>query len=95
MRNRCNKHLTFFNAATHTARAEKLCRCFTLKSVDKYTKNVRLLVQNVSHAYLPVCVFQEDKYMVKRLDEAPAKRFLGVLSRTKPSRARFCQTGHA
>ena len=55
----------------------------TQKFVDKYTKNVRLCIRNVSHAWFSVPIFQEDKYAVKRLDEAPAMRFRGGLSHTK------------
>ena len=93
MRSRCNKCVTFFNAATHSqCQGRKIVLVFlTQKSIDKYTKNVRMCIRNVSHARFRVPIFQEVNYVVKRLDEAPAMCFLGVLSmmfksRTLPNR---------
>ena len=55
----------------------------TQKSVDKYTKHVRLFIQNISHAWFPIAGLEEDHYVVRRLDEAPCMHFPGVLSRTR------------
>ena len=67
-----------------TLLGQKNCACvWTQNSVDKCTKNFRLFIQNVPHAWFPVPYFPEDKYVVKCLDEAPGMRFLGVLSHTK------------
>ena len=59
------------------------------KSVDKYTKHVRLLIQNISHPWFPIAVLEEDKYVVKRVDEAPGMQFQGVLSRTRVTEQQF------
>ena len=59
------------------------------KFVDKYTKHVRLFIQNISHAWFPVAVLEEHKYVVKRLDEAPLMHFPGVLSRTRVTEPQF------
>ena len=48
--------------------------------MDKYTKHVRLIIQNISHAWFPIAVLEEDRYVVKRLDEAPRMQILGLLS---------------
>ena len=67
-----------------TLPGEKKCQgVLTQKSVDKYTKHVRLFIQNITHAWFPIAVLQEDKYVVKRLDETPRMQFPGVLSRTR------------
>ena len=59
-----------------TLPGEKKCQgVLTHKSVDKYTKHVRLFIQNISHPWFPIAVLEEDKYVVKRLDEAPACNF--------------------
>ena len=63
----------------------------TEKSVDKFTKNFRLFIQNVSQAWFPVPVFQGDKYVVKQLEEAPAMRFPGVLFCTKVQEQEFAK----
>ena len=52
-------------------------------SVDKYTKHVRLFIPIISQAWFPIAVPEDDKYVVKRLDEAPRTQFPGVLSRTR------------
>ena len=59
------------------------------KSVDKYAKHVRSFIQNISHAWFPIAVVEEDKYVVKRLDEAPRMHFPGVLSRTRVTEQQF------
>ena len=61
----------------------------TQKSVDKYTKHVRLFIQNISHAWFPIVVPEEDKYVVKRLDEAPRMHFPGLLLRTSVAEPQF------
>ena len=67
-----------------TLPGEKKCQgVLTQKSVDKYTKHLRLFIQNISHAWLPIAVLGEDKYVVKCLDEAPRMHFPGGLSRTR------------
>ena len=69
-----------------TLPGEKKCQgVLTQKSVDKYTKHVRLFIQNISHAWFPIVVPEEDKYVVKRLDEAPRI----VLSRTRVTEPQF------
>ena len=73
-----------------TLPGEKKCQgVLTQKSVDKYTKHVRLFIQNISHAWFPIAVPEEDKYVVKRLDEAPGMHFPGVLSRTRVTEPQF------
>ena len=57
--------------------------------MDKYTKHVRLFIQNISHPWFPIAVLEEDKYVVKRLDEAPCMQFPGVLSRTRVTEQQF------
>ena len=57
--------------------------------MDKYTKHVRLFIRNISHAWFPIAVLEEDKYVVKRLDEAPCMHFPGVLSRTRVTEQQF------
>ena len=57
--------------------------------MDKYTKHVRLFIQNVSHASFLIAVVEEEKYVVKRLDEAPRMHFPGVLSRTRVTEGQF------
>ena len=57
--------------------------------MDKYTKHVRLFMQNISHAWFPIVVVEEDKYVVKRLDEAPRMHFPGVLSPTRVTEQQF------
>ena len=63
----------------------------TQKSFEEYTKNVCLLIQKVSHAWFPVPVFKEDKYVVKWLEEARAMRSLGLLSRAKVKEQDFAK----
>ena len=59
-----------------TLLGEKKCQgVLAQKSVDKSTKHVRLFIQNISHALFPIAVLEEDKYVVKRLDEAPRMHF--------------------
>ena len=53
----------------------------TQQPVVKYTKNVRLLIRNVSHGWF--LVFQDDKYFIKRTHEARAMHCSGVSSHTK------------
>ena len=73
-----------------TLLGEKKCQgVLTQKFVDKYTKHVRLFIQNISHAWFPVAVLEEDKYVVKRLDEAPCMHFPGVLSRRRVTKQQF------
>ena len=73
-----------------TLPGEKKCQgVLTQKSVDKYTKHVRLFIQNISHPWFPIAVLEEDKYVVKRLDEAPRMQFPGVLSRTRVTEQQF------
>ena len=73
-----------------TLPGEKKCQgVLTHKSVDKYTKHVRLFIQNISHPWFPIAVLEEDKYVVKRLDEAPRMQFPGVLSRTRVTEQQF------
>ena len=65
-----------------TLPGDKKCQgVLTQKPVDKYTKHVRVFIQNISHAWFPIAVPEEDKYMVKRLDEAPHIHF--SVSRTQ------------
>ena len=67
-----------------TLPGEKKCQgVLTQKSVDKYTKHVRMFMQNISYPWFPTAVLEEDKYAVKRLDEAPRMQFPGVLSCTR------------
>ena len=67
-----------------TLPGEKKCQgVLTQKCVDKYTKHTCLFIQNISHPWFPIAVLEEDKYVVKRLDEAPRMQFPGVLSRTR------------
>ena len=62
-----------------TLLGEKKCHgVLTQRSVDKYTKHVRLFIQNISHAWFPIAVLEEDKYVVTCLDEAPRMHFPGV-----------------
>ena len=69
---------------------EKQCQgVLTQKSMDKYTKHVRLFIQNISHPWFPIAVLEEDKYVVKRLDEVPRMQFPGVLSRTRVTEQQF------
>ena len=49
------------------------------KSVDKYTKHVRLFIQNISHPWFCIALLEEDKYVVKRR----------VLSRTRVTEQQF------
>ena len=80
----------FLALPPHTLPGEKKCQgVLTQKSVDKYTKHVRLFIQNVSHPWFPIAVLEEDKYVVKRLDEAPRMQFPGVLSRTRVTERQF------
>ena len=59
-----------------TLLGEKKCQAvLTQKSVEKYTKHMRLFIQNISHAWFPIAVLEEDKYVVKRLDQAPCMHF--------------------
>ena len=60
-------------------------------TVQKYTRNVRLFIQNVSHACFSVPVFQEDKYLGERLEEAVAMRLSGVLSRAQVKEQDFAK----
>ena len=79
-----------FSTLAPTLPGEKKCqRVVTQKSVDKYTKHVRLFIQNISHPWFPIAVLEEDKYVVKRLDEAPRMQFPGVLSRTRVTEQQF------
>ena len=85
----------FFNS-TPTLPGEKKCQGVLMqKCVDKYTKHVRLFIKNISHAWFPIVVLEEDKYVVKRLDEAPHMQFPGVLSRTSVTDRFFYQNVHA
>ena len=73
-----------------TLPAEKKCQgVLTQKSVDKYTKHVCLFIQNFSHPWFPIAVLEEDKHVVKHLDEAPRMQFPGVLSRTRVTEQQF------
>ena len=85
------QHTTnFFLTLPPTLPREIKCQdVLTQKSVDKYTKHVRLLIQNISHAWFPIAVPKEDKYVVKRVDEAPGMQFQGVLSRTRVTEQQF------
>ena len=60
-----------------------------MRSVAKYTKHVRLFIQNISHAWFPIAVLEDGKYVVKRLDEASRMQFPGVLSRTRVTEQHF------
>ena len=85
------QHTTdIFSTLTRTLPREKKSQgVLTQKSVDKYTKHVRLFIQNISHARFPIVVLEEDKYVVKRLDEALRMKFWGVLSRTMVTKQQF------
>ena len=73
-----------------TLPGEKKCQGVLMqKAVDKYTKHVRLFIQNTSHPWFPIDVLKEDKYVVKRLYEAPRMQFPGVLSRTRVTEQQF------
>ena len=73
-----------------TLPAEKKCEGVpTQKSMDKYKKHVRLLIQNISHGRFPIAGLEEDMYVVKRLDEAPRIQFLGLLSHTRVAQRQF------
>ena len=54
----------FLNLPPTLPGEEKGQGVLTQKSVDKYTKHVRLFIQNVSHAWFPIAVLEEDKYFV-------------------------------
>ena len=74
----------FFLTLPPTLPGEKKCQgVVTHKSVDKYTKHVRLFVPSTSHALFPIAVLEEHKYVVKRLNEAPRMHFAGVAYRTR------------
>ena len=90
MPSQCSTQPIFFLTLPPTLPGEKKCQgVLTQKSVDKYTKQVRLFIQNISHAWFPIAVLEEDKYVVKRLDEAPRMQFPGVLSRTRVTEQQF------
>ena len=73
-----------------TLPGEKKCHVVLAhQSLDKYTKHVRLFIQNISHAWFPIVVLEEDKYVVKHPDEAPRMHFPGVLSRTRVTEEQF------
>ena len=57
--------------------------------MDNYTKHMRLFIQNISHAWFSIAFLEEDKYVGKRLDEAPGMHFPGVLSRTRITDRQF------
>ena len=79
----------FFNSPP-TLLGEKKCQGVpTQKFVDKYTKHVCLFIQNISHAWFLIAVLEEDKYVVKHLNEAPLMHFPGVLSRTRVTEPQF------
>ena len=76
MPSQCSRQPIFFLTLPPTLPGEKKCQgVLTQKFVDKYTKHVRLFIQNMSHPWFPIAVLEEDKYVVKRLDEAPACNF--------------------
>ena len=80
----------FFLTLPPTLPGEEKCQgVLTQKSVDKYTKHVRSFIQNISHPWFPIAVSEEDKYVVKRLDEAPRIQLPGVLSRTRVTERQF------
>ena len=84
MRIQCNTSLTFFLTLPPTLPGQKIfATVLTQNFVHKYTKDFPLFIQNVSHGCFPIPVFQEDKCVVKRLDEARAMRFPRVLTHTK------------
>ena len=73
-----------------TLPGDKKCQgVLTQKFADKYTKHLRWFIQNISHAWFPINVMEEDKYVVKRLDEALRVHFSGVLSRTRVTEQQF------
>ena len=73
-----------------TLPGKKKCKgVLTQKFVDKYTKHVRSSNQNITHAWFPIAVLEEDEYVVKRLDEAPRMQFPGVLSGTRVTEQLF------
>ena len=73
-----------------TLPGEKKCHGVVMqKSVDKYTKHVRLFIQNISHAWFFIAVLEEVKYVVKRVDEAPRMHFFGVMLRTRVIEKQF------
>ena len=79
-----------FLTLSPTLPGEKKCQVvLTQKSVDKYTKHVRLFIQNISHTWFPIAVLEDDKYVVKHPDEAPSTHFSGVLSRTRVTEQQF------
>ena len=90
MRSRCTKHLTFFNGATHSAGAEKLCSCFDLE-VHRQVHQQWLPVHSQCIAWFLVVVSRVDQNVVKRVDEAPAIRIPRVLSRTKVQEQNFAR----
>ena len=57
--------------------------------VEKYTKHVRLFIQNISDNWFPIAMLEEDKYVVKHLDEAPRIHFPGVLLRARVIEQQF------
>ena len=90
MPSECSRQPIFFLTRPPTFLGEKKRQgVLTQKSVDKYTKHVRLFIQNISHAWFPIAVLEEDKYVVKSLDEAPNMHFPGVLSRTRVTEQQF------
>ena len=50
---------------------------------------MRLFIQTISHAWFPIAVLEEDKYVVKRLDQAPRMQSPGVLWRTSATKQQF------
>ena len=76
MPNQCSRQLIFFRLPPPTLPGERKCQgVLTQKSADKYTKHVRLFIQNIPIPWFPIAVLEEDKYVVKRLNEAPACNF--------------------
>ena len=74
MPSQCNRQHIFLTLPP-TLPGEKKCQgILTQKSVDKYTKHVRLFIQNMTHAWFPIAVPEEDKYVFKLL-KPPACNF--------------------
>ena len=62
----CNKHLEFFLTLPPTMSGHTNCAgVSTQKFVNDCTKNVCVFIQNLSHAWFHVTVFEVDKHLVK------------------------------
>ena len=90
MPSQCSRQPIFFSLSPPHFQERKKCQgVLTQKFVDKYTTHVPLFTQDIFHAWFPIAVLEDDKYVVKRLDGAPRMHFPEVLSRTKVTEQQF------